>query len=224
MSKAIEQIARIYTRTYHQPVRIVKGASGELLEDIVHARVGDVYLPGNPRYITDYADATLFPYRQKVASMQLVCFTRPGNPLGVHRLEDLTRPQLRVGIGHPELGSVGKVTRYLITEHGGSELYRRIAYNALYFASDSYDMNRLYRLRMIDVGISWKPAVSALFKAHKAEQIVCPHARKHAHHSRAIMAAAIGHSSQPEAAKRFVQTLLTPEAQSIFKSEGFDGR
>jgi molybdate transport system substrate-binding protein len=222
MSKAIKKIAAIYTQRHHHEVRIVQGGSGELLEEITHANVGDLYLPGNPRYITHYPDPTFFAYRRTIASMQLVVFTRAGNPFGVQKPADLTRPNLRVGIGAPELGSIGKVTKRLISENFDPNFYNKIAYNALYFAIDSRDLNRLYDQGKIDVGITWKPAVYHCLEKKKTSLIIFDYPHKvNAHQP--IMIALLAHAKQPEEGKKFIETILSKAGQKILRSEGFDG-
>jgi molybdate transport system substrate-binding protein len=223
MGSVIKKIAKLYTEIYHQEVRIIQGASSRLLEEITHSKVGDLYLPGNARYITDYPDASFFPYRRVIGSMQMVCFTRPGNPYRVHTLQDLTRPDLRVAIGAPSVGSIGKTTRELIEQNFDAKLYRRIALNALYFAIDSRDMNRLYDLGLIDTGITWKPAIFGKLRYQTLSIIPLRHDHK-LKAQQPIMITTLAHSHQQESAKKMIEMIRSSEGKKILESEGFDAQ
>jgi molybdate transport system substrate-binding protein len=219
MSQSVQKIAQIYTKKFHQDVHIIQGSSGELLEEIIHSQDGDLYLPGTPRYILKHSDASLFPYHRIIGKMQLVYFTRFGNPLEIDHKEDLLRPTLRLGIGASELGSIGKITQKVIEEKWGKEFYQKMSFNALYFAVDSRDMNSLFTRGKIDAGITWKPALSALLQQKKATIVTFHNA---INTTRNIMISTLRYSTQQSEAKRFIDLILSDIGQSILADKGFE--
>jgi ABC-type molybdate transport system substrate-binding protein len=61
---------------------------------------------------------SLFPDPQSISQNELVIIVKKGNPLGIKSLQDLTKPGLRVGIGHEKQCAMGWITQRTFTETG----------------------------------------------------------------------------------------------------------
>ncbi len=59
-----------------------------------------------------------FPDAQQVSQNELVILVQKGNPHGIRSLKDLTRPGLRVGIGHEKQCAMGWLTQRTFDESG----------------------------------------------------------------------------------------------------------
>ena len=60
----------------------------------------------------------IFPESQDVSQNELVILVQKGNPHDIKSLKDLTKPGLRVGIGHEKQCAMGWLTQRTFTESG----------------------------------------------------------------------------------------------------------
>jgi len=219
MVPTMKKIAALYTRQTGQKITIIQGGSGELLKTLIVNQNGDLYLPGNPRYITETQVPGLFPYHRTIGHMNLILFTRAGNPFAIRGISDLMRNDVRIAIGSPGIGSIGKTTQKLLTRYGGKTFFNRVGVNALYFAIDSRDMNHLFLSRKIDVGLTWKPALTPLLNQGEAQTVsLNPHQLPPV----ALQIALIRYSKHPEAARAFINLATSSSARTILEKDGFD--
>jgi len=218
MVRPMKQIAERYTRRYGGEVVIVQGGSGDLLRRLKALKKGDLYLPGSSEYLEKINEKDLFGYRAVIGENSLVLLVRKGNPLKIHGLEDLLRPELRVAIGAARLGSIGRVTREALLREKGKEFFCRIQNRAMYFVTDSRELVRMLKKGQIDVGISWK--ATAFFPENRSyvEAILLP---RNLSEPKKLAIAVLKYSQNPEAAKRFVDLVASPEGQTIMKNNGF---
>jgi ABC-type molybdate transport system substrate-binding protein len=211
----MHKIAQLYSQRYGQAVHIVQDTSQTLLEEITQTCKGDLFLPGDSKYITGYSDPDFFPYHAFVSNMELVGFAPFGNPYNVHAPQDLLRPNLRIGIGSPDLGSIGTVTRQVFEKKFNKSFYQTLARNALYFAIDSQDIIALHQQGKIDVGITWKPSLLSLLNQHKVTLLFSLHQID-------TIISTLSCSKMPTQAKQFIDLIATPPAQAILKKAGFN--
>ncbi len=60
----------------------------------------------------------LFDQPTTVSANEMVIITEKGNPKGIRILEDLLKPDLRLGFAHPEKSALGYLTKWLLQEEG----------------------------------------------------------------------------------------------------------
>jgi molybdate transport system substrate-binding protein len=215
----MQRIGQLYTQQYGQEISIIQGGSGELLKTLMANHKGDLYLPGNPLYITQTQIAGLFPTQRTIGSMQISLFVRRGNPDGLHGLDDFLRHDIRFAIGSPKIGSIGKSTQKLLISHGGESYANSVGLHALYFATDSRDMNCLFRDEKIDAGLNWKPALLPLVRENKIDLISLPPQEIV---RTPLILAMIRYTHQQQAAQRFIRVATSPQGQKILREAGFD--
>jgi molybdate transport system substrate-binding protein len=219
MVPAMEHIAKKYEATFHQPVTILQGGSGELLKVLSVNKSGDLYLPGSPNYLNLNNGLDLFSFRQTVAYMPIALFTRSGNPDTIKSLSDLNRTDIHFAIGSPGIGSIGTATQKLLEQAGGKKFAQTVNLNALYFATDSHDLNCLFRNHKIDIGLNWRPALLSLMRQNEITIIPL---RPHERLLSIVQIAIVRYSRQQKAAKSFIKLLVSPEGQKILKEYGFE--
>jgi ABC-type molybdate transport system substrate-binding protein len=79
-------------------------------------QVPDAYFACDMEFMTQVRP--LFPSSVDVSQNELVIMVKKGNPLGIKSLKDLTKPDLRVGIGHEKQCAMGWITQRTFDESG----------------------------------------------------------------------------------------------------------
>jgi len=115
----IKAAADEYTRDFGVAIQLQPGDSGTLLAGIAAAPdKGDVYIAGDSGF-TDTAHAKgLVAERIPLATMMPVIAVRKGNPKRVLAWSDLSRDDLKVGLGRTDGPAVGKAAKKLLARAG----------------------------------------------------------------------------------------------------------
>ncbi len=102
------------------PVRIRTDYAGSevLLSRLKLHREGDLFMPGDARYVDQARKAGFVADRKSLHKWRLVIFVPKGNPAGVKDLEDLATEKVRLGLGDPRACAVGKAARRLFEKNG----------------------------------------------------------------------------------------------------------
>lgn len=114
----VEELAAEYEARYGVRVRAQFGGSGAMLSALKAAGVGDLYLAGDDSFTDTAREQGLVAEVLPLAEMRPVVGVAPGNPGEVRTVDDLTRADLRVGIGDPETTAIGRATRALLSSAG----------------------------------------------------------------------------------------------------------
>lgn len=91
--------------------------SETLLSRIRLSQKGDLYLPGDRRYMDLAREAGLIRACKPVCLFKPVLFVQKGNPKGIHGLQDLLKPNLRCGFGDPKACAIGLKTRKILEKN-----------------------------------------------------------------------------------------------------------
>ena len=104
--------------------------SEHLLGKIKPSRTGDLFLPGDSGYVDLLAGSGLVKSRRTVCWFAPAILVAKGNPKGIRSLEDLMRPELKVGVGDENACAIGPVTREIFRKNGfdWGEATKRFAY------------------------------------------------------------------------------------------------
>jgi molybdate transport system substrate-binding protein len=78
--------------------------------------VPDAYFACDVEFMAQVKE--LFPGAEDISQNELVILVKKGNPFGVSSLGDLTKPGLRVGIGHEKQCAMGWLTQRTFREGG----------------------------------------------------------------------------------------------------------
>lgn len=95
--------------------RIYNGC-GILVAQMKAGEVPDAYFACDSEFMNQVKP--LFPSSEDVSQNELVILVKKGNPLGLKSLADLTKPDLRVGIGHEKQCAMGWLTQRTFDESG----------------------------------------------------------------------------------------------------------
>ncbi len=106
---AAEELIEAFTKKTGVEVNASYGGSGVLLTQLLLTKKGDLYFPGSIDFIDKAKKLGLIDAKTVTPIVYLVpsINVRKGNPLKIHSLKDLCRPDLRVIIGNPECVCLG---------------------------------------------------------------------------------------------------------------------
>lgn len=113
-----ETIAAFEEREGVKVLRVYNGC-GILVAQMKSGRVPDAYFACDVEFMNQVHD--LFPAAEDVSQNELVILVHKGNPFGIASLSDLTKPGLRVGIGHEKQCAMGWLTQRTFSEGGVQE-------------------------------------------------------------------------------------------------------
>lgn len=104
-------------------VQVNYAGSGEHFGMIAIQKTGDVFVPGSDKFMEDALEREFV----RPESIRTLCYHVPviltpeGNPAGIHTLEDLAKPGIRLGIGDPQATAIGKIAHKLFEREGLTE-------------------------------------------------------------------------------------------------------
>jgi molybdenum ABC transporter molybdate-binding protein len=113
---AIEKTITDFEQREGVRVTRVYNGCGILVAQMKAGQVPDAYFACDSEFMNQVRP--LFPSSLDVSRNELVILVKKGNPLGIQSLKDLTKPNLRVGIGHEKQCAMGWLTQRTFDETG----------------------------------------------------------------------------------------------------------
>jgi molybdate transport system substrate-binding protein len=192
------------------------GGSGTMLSQIELSGSGDIYIPGSQDYmakairkgIVDAAEV------KRVAYLVPVIGVQHGNPQNIHSLAELTRPGLKVGIGNPEAVCLGLYAVEILDYNG---LMAEVGKNIITNAESCEKIATLLSLESVDAVIGWD-----VFHEWDPDNIDSVYLEPEQLPRLAYVPAAVTTvAADREGARKFIEFLVSPEGQAIFKKWGY---
>ncbi len=190
--------------------RVYNGC-GILVAQMKAGQHPDAYFACDTEFMKQVPD--LFPEPVDVSQNELVILVQKGNPLNIESLRDLTRPGIRVGVGHEKQCAMGWLTQNTFREGGvQAEVMANVEVQT---PSGDMLVNQM-RSGSLDA------AVAYLSNAAGAGEYLDPIEIKGLQCSIATQPLAIApHSPYAQTAGRLFQRLCSTESQASFEAEGF---
>lgn len=113
---AIEETVAAFQEREGVLVDTVYNGCGILVAQMRAGQVPDAYFACDKEFMEQVPD--LFPESTDVSQNELVILVEKGNPHNIASLRDLTKPGLRVGIGHEKQCAMGWLTQNTLKEGG----------------------------------------------------------------------------------------------------------
>jgi molybdenum ABC transporter molybdate-binding protein len=111
---AIEETIKAFEKREGVKVVRVYNGCGILVAQMKAGEHPDAYFSCDTSFMNQVSD--LFHDGVDVSGNRLVILVHKGNPRGIHTLEDLARPGLRVGVGHEKQGAMGVLTQRTLAQ------------------------------------------------------------------------------------------------------------
>jgi molybdate transport system substrate-binding protein len=113
---AIERTITAFEEREGVRVTRIYNGCGILVAQMKAGQVPDAYFACDSEFMNQVQP--LFDDRLDVSQNELVIMVKKGNPFGIRSLSDLTKPNLRVGIGHEKQCAMGWLTQRTFAESG----------------------------------------------------------------------------------------------------------
>ncbi len=186
--------------------------------------VPDVYEAG-ARVVDAMATAGAVDSVTRYATNDLAIMVAAGNPQGIHSLNDLAKPGLRLALPNPEWEGVARQIAAALRKAGGEPLYQSVYVQKV--SDGSAWLTRVHHrqtpMRILagktDAGVTWASEVRFQEKiGNPITGVAIPDAQN----ATAIYAAAVMKSAPHRAAgEAWVSFLKSDEAQAAFHEFGF---
>ncbi|MEZ6126673.1 MAG: molybdate ABC transporter substrate-binding protein [Planctomycetaceae bacterium] len=208
---AIENTIAAFEKREGVRVSRVYNGCGILVAQMKAGQHPDTYFACDTEFMKQVPD--LFPESVSVSQNQLVILVAKGNPLDITSLKDLTKPGLKVGIGHEKQCAMGWLTQNTLKEGG---LQQEVMENVTVQTPTGDMLVNQLRTGSLDAAVAYlsNAAGSGEFlDAVPIEGIAC---------SIATQPFAIAEKSpHRHLAARLFQQLCSADSQQTFADEGF---
>ncbi len=211
----VAELVETFARREGVNIECDYAGSEVLLSRIKLTRQGDLYMPGDVHYVDMAAKEGLVDSQTTVCYFVPVILVQKGNPKNIRSLTDLTRADVKVGLGDPKACAIGRKTSKILAKN-------RIPEEDVNVAFRSVTVNELgnhIKLGSLDAAIVWD-AVAAFFP-EQTETVAIPR------ENNVISTVAVGvlsRTKHPEQAARFVKFLTSDEGLAVFKKHGYATR
>jgi len=161
-----------------------------------------------------------FEASRKIARNDMVLAVAAGNPHRVRSAEDLTRPELRVGLGHPQNSALGALTDDLLKKIGLHErVYRKDRRYPVVHTDAGHDLVNKLRVGALDVAIVYR---SNVLSHHKTGQHDVEIVEMNIPEAIAIQPYSVSQNSRHRyLMRRLLEKFLSPESHKRFTEVGF---
>lgn len=216
---AAEEIARIYQEKEGVKVLTTFGGSGFVLSQMKLARKGDVYFPGSSDFMEmAKREENVFPESEKIIVYLVPSINvQRGNPRQIFSLKDLLKPGLRLAIAEPNNVCVGTYAVEILESHftpRERELFRK---NLVTMVESCEKTANIISLKGVDAVLGWR--VFEFWDPERIETI--PLKPEEIPRIGYIPAAVSRYTKDRARAERFMDFLVSPESQSVFRKQGY---
>ena len=231
MRPAMEKVVEAYKAKTGQEVRLDHGGSGELLIRIETEKRGDLYVCHDP-FLTILEGKGLGK-GETVAEIVPVIVVAKGNPKGIHSLTDLGKEGVRLIVTDFEHSTLGHMLP-TIFRRAGADAEKKIRANIVKMVRSGGQAANDVGIGTLDAAIVWNAV--AFLRQDKVDIVPIgpehmPRADLDAVTSATgklwdismirVTVAALNCSKKPEAARKFLEFVTSPEVHRIFVDFGF---
>jgi molybdate transport system substrate-binding protein len=203
---AVAEIAKEFGRRHGVTVECDYAGSEVLVSRIKLSGRGDLYMPGDVYYVDRADEEGLIASKKTVCYFVPVILVRKGNPKNVRTLVDLTRPDVKVGLGDPKACAIGRIASKIFAKNPIPEEDVHVKFRSLTVS----ELGNHIQVGTLDAVIVWD-AVAAYFAEHGQ---VVPIPRR----QNVISTVAVGvlrSSEQPEPAAALVEFITSDRGREI---------
>jgi molybdate transport system substrate-binding protein len=212
----LDEIGQEFGDKYGITVEINYGGGGEVLNQMVLSKNGDVYVAPEQSFMqTAVAKQAIDPATVKVIAYMIpVIAVKKGNPLHIATLNDLARPGIRVAVTRPETTLLGKYAPEIFQKAGLSEAINQ---NIITQAARPDSLLTMLVMGQVDAGIIWH--FYAVQAPDDIDVIFLPPEQLTGIGEMQI--AASSYSRNRKAAQQFIDFVTSVNGQEVFKKLGY---
>ena len=211
LQPAIEETITEFEKREGVNVSRVYNGCGILVAQMKAGQHPDAYFACDSEFMDQVAD--LFPEPIDVSKNELVILVQKGNPKNIAGLKDLTKPGVRVGIGHEKQCAMGWLTQNTIREAG---IQQELMENVIDQAPTGDMLVNTMLAGSLDAAVVYLSNASGSgdkLDAVQIQELDC---------STATQPFAVAKESKyPQLAARLFQQICSADSQKVFLAEGF---
>ena len=215
--KPMEEFRANFEKSHGGHVDVHYGSSGELFGLLGMGQPCDVLIPGAAKYTEDAMKNGWIEkgsVRRLVKHVPVIAVPK-GNPAGIHSLEDLARPGVKLALGDPKGPAIGRVANKIFKKNG---LAAGIKPNVQVLAPTVNQLLIYVALSQVDAAVIWGDLVTWAEGNGKVEVVDIPASQN------LIKTIPTGVGATPadsELAHAFNDYIASAEGMSIWKKHGF---
>lgn len=210
---AMNPIGEAYQEKTGVRVDFAYSGGGILLAQLAFSKVGDLYMPGELFYLQQAEQQGLVLDKRIACYFVPVLAVQKGNPKGLQSLKDLARPGLEVGLGDPQSLAVGLTTQRILDRAGIREAVEK---NVVFRGGCVPELVNALKLKTIDAAILWDTTAF-----QNREDVDTIEISKEWNEVAVVPIGVLRCARDVEAARRFMEFVVSPEAQAIFQAHGY---
>ncbi|MCY6356087.1 molybdate ABC transporter substrate-binding protein [Clostridium sp. ZS2-4] len=211
LRKPMDEIGKIFQQKYGVEIKYTYGACAQNLNQIQISKEGDVYIPGSLYYYKVVKEKKLSDYKKDVAYHVPVIAVPKENSKNISSIEDLAKSEVKVILGDKST-AVGKVSNKILEKN---KLSDKVMKNVTATTATANEIVVDLKMKQGDAAILWEENTVGA-KDIKAIQIA-----KDKNIINTIPACVLNSSKDKEAAKKFVEFIVSSEGKDIFKKYKF---
>ena len=213
------EVVRIYQQEKGVKVLATFGGSGFVLSQMKLARKGDVYFPGSSDFMEKAKkEGLVFPETEKIMAYLVPAINvRRGNPHQIRSLRDLLKPGLRLAIAEPASVCVGAYAVEVVEKNFNPQERERFRRNLVTMVESCEKTANLISLKAVDAVLGWE-----VFESWDPERIQRVPLKPEEVPRIGYLPAAVARFTEDRAqAEQFVNFLISPESQTVFRKHGY---
>jgi molybdate transport system substrate-binding protein len=150
----LDEICRKFGEQCRIVIETNYGGGGEVLNQMVLARSGDIYIAPEQRFMEMAQERQVIDPRtiKSIAYMVPVIAVPAGNPANITSLADIARPGVRVAVTRPETTLLGRYAPEIFAKAG---LSAEIGKNVVTEAARADNLLTMLVMGQVDAGIIW---------------------------------------------------------------------
>jgi len=146
----VAELIETFSKRHGVRLEPVYTGAGILLSQMTLAQRGDIYIPGDQFFMQQAVDRGYILEQAEAACFIPVIAVPKGNPKGVKGLDDLTRHDLKVGLGEEKACAVGRSSAVMLARAGLTGKVK-----PAYVATTVNDLGTHVKIGTLDAAIIW---------------------------------------------------------------------
>lgn len=215
LKPALDKINAIFAKKYDANVQAQYMCSAIILANLLLTKQVDIFFPGS-EYFMDKAIkggavdvSSVYP-----AAYMIPAITTPkGNPKNIKTIEDLTKPEIKVGLGNFKTLAVGRLAKKMLAEQN---LLERVKQNHVLDGTSATKLQLAVSLGSVDAAINFKSAILLFDELTECYDIPIEKLKY------SIAPCGIStFTKNRELASEYMALVQSPEGQKVFIEQGY---
>jgi molybdate transport system substrate-binding protein len=204
----VEELVEQFSRDHAVEIVCDYRGSEVLLSSVKLTRNGDLYMPGDAYYVELAEKEGLVASKKTVCYFVPVILVQAGNPKGIRTLKDLTREDVKIGLGDPQSCAIGRTSAEVFRKNGIPEEDVSVTFRS----PTVNELGNHIELGSLDAVIVWD-AIAA-YVGGKGETVPIPLEQNVIS---TVSVAILKSSPHPKLSADFVEFITSEQGRQVFK-------